>query len=111
MLDLSRKRIRNPIPNTGEAGQEEGGPSGAMTSGSGNSANMGAGSPQHHYSQHNSGQHSLVRSHGAIVERGQYPSNVELGYKSVDGLAHHSVKMDEEDEEEEVENDEDYDDE
>jgi len=113
LLDLSRKRIRNPVPNTGDVGSPEspeGGYNGTMTASNGGGSSMGAGVQQHHYPQQHGSQHSVARGHGAMVDRGQYSSDMGLNYnKGVGGLAHYSVKTGGGFEEEpEIKNDEDY---
>lgn len=119
LLDLSRKRIRNPVPNTGDVespggpGGSDGGYNGSMTSGHGGGSSVSTGvqqHQQHHYSQQHAGQHPVARGHGAMMDRSQYPSDVELNYnKGVGGLGHYNVKTGGGVEDEpEVKNDEDY---
>ncbi|KAG0199815.1 hypothetical protein BGX28_006988, partial [Mortierella sp. GBA30] len=107
MLDLSKKRIRNPIPNTGDAGGSK------NSSGMQTDLAMGSSFGNGHYDDRS--------DHGpsGMDERVNFPSNAGLSYESVGDLADYRVGMDGdaededegEDEEEELPEEDDDDDE
>ncbi|KAF8921619.1 hypothetical protein BGZ58_004143 [Dissophora ornata] len=114
MLDLSRKRIRNPA----EIGNGNGGGNGGGMS-IGNDSNSCVNSSQQN-SQGGAGYgSSFARDHPIHMSdsvRNQFTSNMELRYESLDGLADYAVEMrgegdeEEEEEEEELDGEEDNDD-
>ncbi|KAF9115084.1 hypothetical protein BGX27_009007 [Mortierella sp. AM989] len=108
LLDLSRKRIRNPTPNNGNGGV-------SMTGSTGNDGDNGGSGSQSQQSNQNVGQASLSGGHNnQMGQRNQITPGSGLSYCGVDGLNSYDVGMYDENEgegeeaEDEDENDDDY---